>query len=500
MPIKANKSTPQGSQMAGSLFGTYYDPVVKKIESLRIGIEFNIEQNKLKDILSFNNKEAENEIEFEFKINLNEISNKEFSIIICILLFCDDTTLIADCPFKMQRLIRCQEDGLKTLGMRMHPDKSQLIYIGKNNLNQKQKDYKIKIYNHKMKRYTDLNDCSSNGVKVLGVKFRISKDTKIDFNEHINYLCDNTERAINNLKIRGFNVYVDNIQMKREIFQSMIASKLLYGSRIFTLNKTMQKKIIKIESKYYKASIGAYISSDNVVIRIIFGLPSLIAIWDINILKEYWHIIIECQQQNNLLWMIFDTLYKRYCVETYNQVKNYKNNAYISKGYLFDVCWILNKYKLIKYWNILNLPKKKEEWDDIIQDSVYKYHYKKDLDYIKNKKYQIITPLLGLDKYNKYSVKFTEYIDSKLKYKNKKNKMLLSIIMNNMKVNWKNKNGLISKECFICDIKWDNPLKHLMNECEVLQDKFKAMKNVKRLKWEHVFILLETLVEREIDI
>ena len=96
------------------------------------------------EILSSKLDIDDNLIEFEYKINIKNISKKE-SFIICILSFWDDTTLMADCPFKMQKLIEYQENGLRVLRMKMHPDKSQLVYLGRKCLNTDQNDYKIKI-------------------------------------------------------------------------------------------------------------------------------------------------------------------------------------------------------------------------------------------------------------------------------------------------------------------------------------------------------------------
>ena len=57
-------------------------------------------------------------------MNLRDLNNKELGIILCILLFCDDTTLICDCPMKMQRLIDAQNTFLVYQGLLIHPTKS----------------------------------------------------------------------------------------------------------------------------------------------------------------------------------------------------------------------------------------------------------------------------------------------------------------------------------------------------------------------------------------
>ena len=52
--------------------------------------------------------------------------------------------------------------------------------------------------------------------------------------------------------------------MRMEIFRTIIASKLLHGSRCFVPNKSMMNKIKSIEHKYYKKTLSLFISTDNV--------------------------------------------------------------------------------------------------------------------------------------------------------------------------------------------------------------------------------------------
>ena len=67
------------------------------------------------------------------------------NIILSILLFCDDETIIADCPFVLQEILDIQLINLKEKGMKLHPKKSQLIYFGKKYLNEEQKRKEIII-------------------------------------------------------------------------------------------------------------------------------------------------------------------------------------------------------------------------------------------------------------------------------------------------------------------------------------------------------------------
>ena len=54
---------------------------------------------------------------------------------------------------------------------------------------------------------------------------------------------------------------------------------------------------------------------------------------------------------------------------------------------------------------------------------------------------------------------------------NKKNKKIVSLIINNLKYNWKRKDELIHSKCVLCGKEWSKPLRHLMNECEIMNMK-----------------------------
>ena len=144
-PYKAKKSTPQGSQMAGLLFNIYCDETIKKIEKTRLGIQYQIEQGNLSNLQMFNENDNIDEIQKLIKNDLNlkikELNAFKLSLIITILLFCDDTTIITDCPIKLQQIINVKIYALKCKGMLLHPDKCQLIYFGKKFLSFKQQNY-----------------------------------------------------------------------------------------------------------------------------------------------------------------------------------------------------------------------------------------------------------------------------------------------------------------------------------------------------------------------
>ena len=71
------------------------------------------------------------------------ITVKEFTLILAVLLFCDDTTLISDCPRQLQILIDFQVKSIYYIGMQLHPRKCQLIYFNKKMIKKEYKNLEI---------------------------------------------------------------------------------------------------------------------------------------------------------------------------------------------------------------------------------------------------------------------------------------------------------------------------------------------------------------------
>ena len=193
-------------------------------------------------------------------------------------------------------------------------------------------------------------------------------------------------------------------------------------------------------------------------------------------------------------------MYKTECIQTLNSVKKYKNQSYISKGYLFDICYTLNKFDLIKYWDYSLINHEKEEWEKIIKKKIFRHYYKRDIQQLRSNKSQFIVQILKLYNYDKYSKEIPLEIDKYLTRNNKSNKMLLRFITNNVKCNWKYKEMLLIKECPLCKQDWEHPLKHLLFKCNKIQDKYKKMKQNKNiLTFEYVTNIIQIIIENKYD-
>lgn len=199
------------------------------------------------------------------------------------------------------------------MGMQMHPDKSQLIYrcIGKRYSSDKQKNFKITTFDRNGTKKM-VNDVTNKRAKLLGITFRMFKDKRIDFDPHIEHICDNTTKATEVSNSKGYNICVENIKMRSEILKTLIATKSLYGSRSFMISNKMIAKIKIIENLQYKKSLCLCISSSNVKARLLYGIPPKQATWEFKLLKECWRI-------DNLSWKISkcplcEYKWKKHCI------------------------------------------------------------------------------------------------------------------------------------------------------------------------------------------
>lgn len=107
MPVKGKRSTPQDVQLASNLYKVYHDTVVNQIESARLGIEMQIDNYGINQIFTVKHavKNGMDDINFEYKTDLRDLSKFQTSLIITSILFCDDTTLSTDCQMKLQKSI-----------------------------------------------------------------------------------------------------------------------------------------------------------------------------------------------------------------------------------------------------------------------------------------------------------------------------------------------------------------------------------------------------------
>ena len=173
------------------------------MESVRIGIELNAKLIGKNELFNINNNIINTEY-FDEHFDVNNLNEFEISIILCLLLFCDDTTLVCGCPYKMQRLIDVKFDTSFDYGMQLHPKKCKSLYLKRKHLNLYQNNYKIKMLDATLNERVVLEDKFDICVKTLGITFKTSYQNNLDFNIHIDNLCEETGKQIDYMRLGGF--------------------------------------------------------------------------------------------------------------------------------------------------------------------------------------------------------------------------------------------------------------------------------------------------------
>ena len=117
-----------------------------------------------------------------------------------------------------------------------------------------------------------------------------------------------------------------------------------------------------------------------------YGMPSIVVFWKINIIKQCWRMMNESRMENNLLWQLFISDYNRNCKIIYAQVlKDINKNKFQSKGFIYDVCYILIGFKMDKYFKIKTMEMSKEELKDMLNNMIIRKFFVYDINYIKIK-------------------------------------------------------------------------------------------------------------------
>ncbi len=509
---KTKRCIPQGADEAMILWNAYYNPIVKILNKLdkgfiapkyEIGHEplFTIKQNEIIDLK--NNKNNLVDFKFDKKygigINLKELSEEIYKIIQATILFCDDTSLLCHKPSDGQYMILMKGEVSRKVGIELHPEKGMKLVFGKKYLNKYEQNYENYIidYRNNNKRII-IKDVSDTGAKLLGHKFKVKLGTKIDFQPHIDHLQKSTTGTIMYLNNLGFNKYISRICMKATIFKSLVQSKLQFGSRSFKPNKTQTKQLIKIENSYYKSNLKLYKSTNNVISRIIYGNESIIATWDINILKEWYHLATDLRKVKSNCWNVFLPYYKLRYKEIYKYVKEDENKkTFQSKGWLYDICSTLNKYNLMKYYDINQLPTTKNEWNKIIENDIKNYHWNNDKKIIKESNNLFIESLIEKYKINGYGNKLPKIIDENIVNRNDKIKtLLLRILSNNLPINWKK---FQLQACPLCFKKWTNPLLHIFTNCSYLNESDLCATDKRILSLEIIINKTQQIIEENLE-
>ncbi len=170
-----------------------------------------------------------------------------------------------------------------------------------------------------------------------------------------------------------------------------------------------------------------------------------------------------------------------------------------TKGFIYEIYYVLNKYKLNKYYDINIVPKNKNEWNKILNTTIDSFHFERDIKEIKSSKNVILKQIIEQYNITKYSSKIPKIIDNILGKENKNEKIKiisLKIISNSIPLNWKKYELEI---CPLCFKKWDNPILHIFTDCTHLNDTNLCSTDKKIIKLENITNIIYEIVKNNYD-
>ncbi len=322
--------------------------------------------------------------------------------------------------------------------------------------------------------------------------------TKIDFSLHINHLKETGNKTINYMNNMGLNKYVSSTAMKSTLFKSLLQSRIQFGGRSFKPNKSQMNELIKIENNYYKSNGKLFRTSNNVASRMIYGNNSIINDWEINLLKEYYHIVTDLREANSNCWKMFSTYYKMYYKKVYeNVLKDEENVTYISKGFLYDVLMTLNKYEMNEFYDINRLPNTYKEWSDMTEKIIKKHNWNLDMKQLKESNNIFLYTLIKMNKIDTYGNKITKLIDKQLKMKSDKIRALtLKILVNKIPLHFKK---FKLERCPLCKKKWKYPMYHIFTNCNHLINSNLCITDKRIICLEIITNKIEYIIENNLE-
>ena len=103
-------------------------------------------------------------------------------------------------------------------------------------------------------------------------------------------------------------------------------------------------------------------------------------------------------------------------------------NKFQSKGFIYDICYVLIEFKMDKYYNIKKMIMDEKELNDLINDLIIKEYFKDDIQYINNKKYSLLKDLFDLNNLKSYSTEIPKKLSKECRNNNKLNKIMINLV------------------------------------------------------------------------
>lgn len=191
---------------------------------------------------------------------------------------------------------------MRKYGLLLNADKTKIISIIKE---RKYKNIKLKI-----EIYNDTIWEIEENEPFTYLEFELKiKNGIIDINNHI----ENMEKKNNFISLQlnnmGFNIYMNDMKIRKLIIESLNISKLSYALIFVPMNQNQIKRLNNVPIKLMKNMIKVYRSTKNSILRILYGIPPTEAFIHYHQLLFWCKFKNEKYDNNNNLNITFVTLY-----------------------------------------------------------------------------------------------------------------------------------------------------------------------------------------------
>ncbi|MEW8546880.1 MAG: reverse transcriptase family protein, partial [Candidatus Thiodiazotropha sp.] len=241
-----------------------------------------------------------------------------------ILLFADDTMLLANTKLELQLLLNKLCTYCKTWNLTVNTNKTKVMIFSRSNRHEQ-----VEIF------YDETLLEIVNTFIYLGVN--VSSNGK--FYQSQKHLSEQASKALFALR-KLFDSNLLCIKDKLKLFDSLVQPILMYGSEIWGFHKA--DDIEKVHIKFLKQLLGVRRQTNNIAVYGELGRFPLFVLRKIRILK-YWYKVIN--SQGSLLHKV------------YTQQLNDLNRGLDDNNWAFQVMSLLNNLGFTYIWNTQNITK-----------------------------------------------------------------------------------------------------------------------------------------------
>ena len=407
----------------------------------------------------------------EYDMNIIQAINTVIRFIM--IIFVDDTTIITTSPQMLEKILNIFTEVSGKKGLKINDDKTQVVIFNKKLMNKNDKKW--------------LKD-NNNTIKINNVKIKIKKQMKMlgfihntmdkQFQHNWETNIIKAEKAWKYLVHHNYIIFnMRAIERNITLIETKLRPILDNGTAIAPLNSKYMVRYNKIVDSWYKKVLILHKSASNTSCRLIGHYQSAFE-RSTYLQMGYYHRMITMKKNHKTVNTFRMDVAK--CYDYYQEPTPVSTPFSIDyttmKRHTEYYLKILDKLKLGEYKKYKNINDvSKQQWKTIVKKRIYDIQATQDRFDIALTRNMLLK--MKIDKWGVLQKKNIIYklISSNEEY----NTVIWQVLTNNIQLNWKRKNsiGILQysyPRCIFCKYEWHmdiTPIRHLMEQCEVIKNK-----------------------------